>query len=401
MKPIPTTKNRTHGRESRVRADASRALADALPRQVFDRFPFGLLVCDADGVVVAANAAAGSLLGDAELTGDFCCHLLGCRRDDAPLGGECLTQLALRAGDPLPDVRMDLPGAQPPVALWVTAAALSETTALLQLRPADSRDRRRRTEPHWLSGPALRVSALGRTAVASAEGSIDGAWLGQLPGQLLKYLICERGRVVHGDQLLEQFWPRAGRAAIVNLRHCVFTLRKRLEPARERHSASSFIIARDGGYMLDRRLIQIDVDDFEAAAEKGLRSATEGGHERARGPLEHAAALYSGDFLADEPYADWVFAERDRLHEIACEVLRALAGARLAAGDRPAAVQALIRLAELEPFDGAGQRTLLGLLIELDRRSEAVRRYKQLRSQWIEAFGEPPDFDVRSLRPAP
>jgi DNA-binding SARP family transcriptional activator len=388
--------SRSRARESRL----VRPNGDTLGRVVFDRFPFGLLVTDPAGSVVAANAAAGRLLGRTEIAGSTCCELLGCRREDAPLGGECLTELAMRTGDALPDVRMDLQGTDPARALWVTTAPLSEEQVLLQLRPADPRDRRRRTEPHWLSGPALRVTTLGRTSVASAEGPIDGAWLGQRPGQLLKYLVCERGRVSHADQILGRFWPEGGRGAVVNLRHAVFSLRKRLEPARERHAASSFVIARDGGYVLDRRLVHVDADDFEEAAERGLRAHAEGAADRAREALERAAALYRGEFLADEPYAEWAFAERDRLHDLACRVMRALADLRLAADDPTAAVQALARLTELEPFDGEGQRALLGLLISLDRRSEAVRRYRQLRAQWLDAFGEPPDFDVRTISAA-
>lgn len=386
---------------ARQRAQPPATAAGPLIRAVFERFPFGLLITDISSAVLAANPSAERQLQAMQvpdLTRDICCHLLGCRRADGPLGGECLSVLALRAGERLPEVRMDLPiAAGDPAALWVTAAPLVEGAALLQLRPADARDRRRRTEPHWLNGPALRVRTLGRTSVASAEGPIDGAWLGQLPGQLLKYLVCQRGRVAPADELLVHFWPEGGRGAVVNLRHAVFSLRKRLEPARRRHSTSSFVIARDGGYELDRRVIAIDADDFQTAAEEGLHAYAAGVHARAREPLERATALYGGAFLTDEPYVDWAFAERDRLHEIACNVLRALESTCQATGDRPAAVQALIRLAELEPFDGTAQRTLLGLLVDLDRRSEAVRRYRHLRSQWIEAFGEPPDFDVRSL----
>lgn len=377
------------------------AAADPLTLLVFERFPFGLLITNASSRIVAANPAAGRLLGrakGADLTQDTCCHVLGCRNLDGPLAGECLTVLALRALEPLPEVRLNLPATTgTPAALWVNAAALEDGAALLQLRPADVQDRRRRTEPHWLIGPALRVRTLGRTSVASAEGPIDGAWLGQLPGQLLKYLICHRGRVAHADEILTQFWPEGGRGAVVNLRHAVFSLRKRLEPARRRHSTSSFVIARDGGYELDPRVIAIDADDFETAADEGLRAHAGGGHGRDREPLERAAALFGGEFMTDEPYADWAVAERDRLHEIACNVLRALDTLYRAAGDRAAAVDVLIRLAELEPFDTTAQRTLLGLLVDSDRRSEAVRRYRHLRAQWMDAFGEPPSFDVRSL----
>lgn len=375
---------------------------DPATRGIFDRFPFGLLVCAPDGAVLAANGAARELLdrgpGAPRAEEDTCCALLGCCRDDAPLGGQCLTTLALEAGGALPDVRFELPGIEPPRAVWVTAAPLTERTALLQMRPADPRDRRRRTEPHWLNGPALRVRTLGRTSVASAEGSIDGAWLGQLPGQLLKALLCERGHVAHSELLLARLWPDAGRGAMVNLRHTIFALRKRLEPARERHSLSSFVIARDGGYLLDGRLIHVDADDFEAAADAGLRAHAVRAHAGARESLERAEALYAGEFLADEPYTDWVFAERDRLHGIACRVLRALADVRREIGDFPGAVDALVRLAELEPFDGACQRELLGLLVDLDRRSEAIRRFRQFRAQWTDAFGEPPDFDFKSIR---
>jgi len=384
---------------------AAAVTSQPLTQAVFERFPFGLLITDGSSAVLAANPTAERQLHamhGGPLTRETCCHLLGCRRLDGPLGGECLTVLALRAGQPLPEVRMDLPVvAGDARALWVTAAPLADGAALLQLRPADARDRRRRTEPHWLNGPALRVRTLGRTSVASAEGSIDGAWLGQLPGQLLKYLICQRGHVAHADEILAHFWPEGGRGAVVNLRHAVFSLRKRLEPARQRHSASSFVIARDGGYELDRRVIAIDADDFERAADEGLGALAAGEPERARESLERAAALYDGEFMTDEPYVDWAFAERDRLHEIACNVLRALDAACRATGDRRASVEALIRLVGLEPFDGTAQRTLLGLLVDLDRRSEAVRRYRHLRAQWIEAFGEPPDFDVRSLSGAP
>src|ERR671937_597195 len=78
---------------------------------------------------------------------------------------------------------------------------------LLHLRPGDRRDRRRRSDPHWLKGPEIRVLAFGRTHVDSAEGRLGGRWLQQRSGQLLKYLVAQRRRVVHSEEIAAALWP--------------------------------------------------------------------------------------------------------------------------------------------------------------------------------------------------
>jgi DNA-binding SARP family transcriptional activator len=113
--------------------------------------------------------------------------------------------------------------------------------------------------------------------------------------------------------------------------------------------------------------------------------------------LARAAALYRGDFLDDEPDADWALAERVRLRSTAGRVLRALAGLHLRAGKLDAASEQLQRLAELEPLDADAQRQLLTLLLRRGRRSEAARRYEVVRRRFHRAFGEEPGFDLSEL----
>ncbi len=85
------------------------------------------------------------------------------------------------------------------------------------------------------------MRALGRTRLESETAPVAGEWLGHRPGQLLKYLVCERGRVVTHDELLEVFWPNAGRAGATSVRQAIHTLRDRLEPGRPKGKPSGYV----------------------------------------------------------------------------------------------------------------------------------------------------------------
>ena len=121
---------------------------------------------------------------------------------------------------------------------------------------------------------------------------------------------------------------RCGRAparrALNNVRHFIHSLRDKLEPDRPKRAPSSFIVAVQGGYAIDRRRVQIDADEFEEAAKKGIDAARRGrARPRREAELAKALELYRGDFLSDEPYAEWAYAERDRLRGLTTQCLRA------------------------------------------------------------------------------
>jgi DNA-binding SARP family transcriptional activator len=287
------------------------------------------------------------------------------------------------------------------VGAWITATRLESGDAvLIQMRSGQAGDRRRRTEQHWEAGRRLRIRALGRTRLETGDGPLAGEWLGHRPGEVLKYLICERGRIVSLEELLEVFWPTAGRSGAANVRQAIHTLRDRLEPARSGHGSSLFIEGRKGGYEISREHVWIDADEFETVAGAGIAALNRGDDQAAYAALERAASLYGGDFLADEPYADWALGQRDRLRDLAVQVLRGLAALQRDAGELEAAVGHLQRLAELEPFDLQAQRDLLSLLIQRGRHSEALRRYDVVRRRWKRAFGEDPDLSLGELAPA-
>jgi DNA-binding SARP family transcriptional activator len=367
----------------------------------FQHFPYGMLILDRAGKVISRNLQAARLLEacaiDEEAAG--CCALLGCRTPATVLADICLTEQAAQRDTALPEIRVDVTDAEGTVhALWVIVAPIYRERShfVLQLRPGPVRDRRRRTEPHWMSGPSLRVRALGRTRVESVEGPLEGSWLDQRTGQLLKYLLTERNRFVHADEIGESLWPNADFAIAGSVRYYVHALRRKIEPQRGHREPSSFILSRSGSYRLNLELVKIDADEFEAHVSAGLASA-DSDPAAAVASLEAGMALYSGDFLADMPYADWAMAERHRLHDLACGALRRVTALHLQAGEKPKAIAALERLAKMAPYDEAVHRQLMEFDISEGRRSDAMRRYNALRGRIRRTFGHDLDFTPADL----
>ncbi len=395
---------------SALRADG--ALQDVLTtstamleQEAFRRFPYSLIVIDGEGRVAACNLEGERLvetlgMGDARLT---CCTLLGCGTTESVLAETCLSGLARDSGKALPEVRVDLRAGEDVYAMWVAAAPVQlqdATYVMLQLRPGVARDRRRRTDPHWMTGARLRICALGGTIVEAAEGSIGGEWLDQRTGQLLKYLIAERHRAVHVDEIGESIWPGADFAIAGSVRYYIHALRRKLEPGRGRREQSAFIVSSAGSYRLNLENIELDADEFETRIAAGL-AALEHDQRLAAAEIERGMSVYRGDFLADSPYADWAVLERHRLHSLACMGLRGLAGIRLQERMIDSAARSLEQLATLQPYDESVHRQLMELDIMCGRRSDAVRRYTSLRTRIRRTFGHDPNFTLADLADTP
>lgn len=372
-----------------------------LSGELLDRLGFGLLVTGADGAVQSSNATARRLA--VEAFGAWpaepsCCSLLGCKVRE-PLAGHCLSELASNADEALPELRVDLPAERPTRAVWVAAARMADngSPVLIHLRPAEVDDRRRRTRPHWMAGPRLLIRALGRTQVETEETTIEGRWLMQRPGHLLKYLVAQRGRPAHVDEIAEALWPKAGVSGRSSVRYFVHTLRHLLEPARAPRAQSQFIVSVKGTYALDPR-VKLDAEEFEALASAGFRRAKGTVTPEAAALLDEAMSLYRGDLFQEEPFAAWAFPERERLRTIALRALHALVDFYKQAGEPGTALERLERFGELWPMDTDVQRLLIELYLRQGRRDDAHRRYAALRHRLLEEFKEEPEFELTDLQ---
>jgi len=386
-------------------ASAPDIVGQDFAEELFERYPFGIVLTDAVGRIVAQNDAARRLVGDrvpidnTERAGG--CELVGCRRPGGSLEGICVHELARGHHGPLPEILIDLPRDADADAAWVTVAALGTEPEriVMQLRPRVLTDRRRRPAARWSTAPQLRIHALGRTRVLREDEPLDGSWQDNRAGEILKYLVTKRHRAVHADEIVEKLWPDGGVRGTGGLRYFVHVLRQQLEPARPVRAPSSFVLAMRGGYALDDSRVWIDATEFEEHVEAGLTAHQQKDVETALVRLQRGLDLYQGDFLAEVPYADWAINERDRLRGLAGDGLRVLAGLRQQQGDVGRALGCMVRLSELEPFDADVHIDLLVMLMRGGRRSEALRRYGALRRRMLTTFGEELDFTLAELLP--
>jgi len=360
---------------------------------LFESFPHGLAIVNDSGAVEAANPAMREMLDldDDVLRGLTCCALLGCECAGQAVHAGCVVDRVLRLGETIRDERVAVPLVRGMT--WLSAAALDERRerVVIALRhPAATR--RFMPQAH----APIRIRTLGRTRVETRQGVLGAGWLDQRPGQLLRYLVAERDRVVPIEDIAEAIWPSAEFATVNTVRHLVHVLRKRLQADPAEDGGGAGVISGRGGYALDRREVVVDADEFVEATTAALTAFADRQPD-AGVALEAALAIYGGDFLADEPYAEWAQAERERLRALAERLLRALADLAIAREDLGAATAYVERLADLEPFDGDVHRRLIALSLQEGRRGRALRQFQAFSVRLERAFGERPDFDIPDL----
>ena len=144
---------------------------------------------------------------------------------------------------------------------------------------------------------------------------------------------------------------------------------------------------------LDLSSVAVDVEDFLAEAAEGLQlraDGSPGSTER----LEHAFALYRGDFLPEEPYADWAVSLREEARALAIEIAYALAQEAETAGRHDEAARFCLRILDRDAYDERAHLTLAGNLVAAGRHGDARRQYRAYCRRMDEIGVEPAPFPV-------
>jgi ATP/maltotriose-dependent transcriptional regulator MalT/DNA-binding SARP family transcriptional activator len=246
--------------------------------------------------------------------------------------------------------------------------------------------------------PEVEVRTLGGFQVLRAGRALGpDDWRSKKARELLKVLIARHGRGTPRDILAETLWPDDESDAVANrLAVALSTLRTVLDPERT-HPVDYYVQTDKGTVSLSG--LRADVEDFLAHTQEGLALRTAGNTDQARVLLETAEAEYAGDFLEDDPYADWAVALREEARAAYFSSARALIEMAIGDGEVDLAMRYMLRLLERDPYDEDMHLRLVSLLAQSGRYGEARRRYRIYLTQMAALGIEPAPLPHPSPHP--
>lgn len=216
---------------------------------------------------------------------------------------------------------------------------------------------------------------------------------------IFRYLIMLPERRAAKDVLLELFWPddpphKAGH----KLHIAVSTVRQALNEALHMPEDGESVLFVDDHYALSPDLdIQLDADVFAAHVRVGERLAREGKAAEAMTEYEAARALYGGDFLAEDLYADWTIARRARLEEMYLTLLGRLARHYLDQGRHAESISCCRQILGRDSFREDAYRHLMRCYSRMGRRNQALREYRECQEVLRRELGVSPMHETVAL----
>jgi DNA-binding SARP family transcriptional activator len=280
------------------------------------------------------------------------------------------------------------------------ATASGDPQALLQLATlARDPDRKlagaaaRATARLAITLPPLRFELLGRFGVRRGSWRAGDAWARPVDARLVRFLLVNLGRPVPEDVIFEALWPElAAAGARKSLQVAVSRARRVLDPPTADHSVIQSA-ERTYRLVLSERDV-VDAEEFRSAARVALADT---GDQR-RQHLESSRALWGGEPLPEERYADWGAPYRELLIDLYTGVLAGLVELHAAAGAHTDAAEVARELVDLDSLNEGGHRALITAYARAGRTGYALRQYLECRRALVEQLGVEPSAATSRLQ---
>jgi DNA-binding SARP family transcriptional activator len=164
--------------------------------------------------------------------------------------------------------------------------------------------------------PALKVYFFGKFRVLKEVREIpDNRWKSKKAQMLFKYMLYTRHKgYLKKDVFMELLWPEEDPVKTAKRFHVALaSLKKTLEPEKERGIPSAYIARSGDAYRIDiGNEGSLDIEDFR---EELKLARDEQNPEMAFQHYLKAATIYQGDFLEEDLYVSWCDEERERIKE--------------------------------------------------------------------------------------
>lgn len=251
-----------------------------------------------------------------------------------------------------------------------------------------------RQAPH--DPQALRVRTLGGFAVWRGDTPIATEYWSRRKKMtgLFQCLVSVEGHRLHRDQLIDLLWPEGDPGTgDTNLRYTLHLLRKVLD---QPDSGWSHLQS-DGEFVVlsPARMPLAEAAWLDAAA--FLQATQAALHGTSAAACLEARALYTGEYLPAELYADWATTRRDQVRQHYLSLLLLLADLHLQDGRRADAIEPLQEVLQIEPGHELAARTLMRAQASLGRRTDAVHTYRRLHTVLRDELNLAPDRETARL----
>jgi ATP/maltotriose-dependent transcriptional regulator MalT/DNA-binding SARP family transcriptional activator len=250
--------------------------------------------------------------------------------------------------------------------------------------------------PSTSAGAPIFVQTLGTFRVIRDGVPVPrGAWQSRKARDLLKLLLTRRGTPMPREQAAEILWPESESAdpgtTLKRLNVMISTLRGVLDPTR-RYPPAHYLVSESGALRLDHEHLTADVDTFLNLAAEAQRLDT-AEHWRA------VEAAYTGEFCADDPYADWATPLRDQVRLAYLQAAAKVAEAEAEAGQYEQAARLWLRLLELDPYHERAHLSLVQVMQRAGWRADARKRYHAYTDMMRELNLEPSPYPAAETVP--
>jgi DNA-binding SARP family transcriptional activator len=222
------------------------------------------------------------------------------------------------------------------------------------------------------------------------------AWQSRKARDLVKILATRRGRPVSRRKLISLLWPGDRADGAGNRLSVALSTARSVLGARR----GQCVVTEGDTVRLNLVVVAVDVLTFLADAHRGLDARR---HDRPEAwPLLRAAeSAYTGDFLEEDPDADWASELREEARLTYVQVAIALAGHTSETGEHVMASRYCLRILERDQYNEPAHLALVRTLTDTGSHGEARRRYRTYVTRMAEIDIEPRPFPDAVLPTTP